>query len=300
MRALEPRLAGTVVNRHDGVRLHYEEFGPEDAERTVVLLPTWSLVHSRVWKMQVPFLAQRGFRVLTFDGRGNGLSDRPPTGYATDDFVRDVETVLDHLRITRSVLVAFSAGGRWGIQFAARHPDRVEQLVLIAPATFIDGSPRVRLTPFTDPPPDRHGWNKYNAVHWRQDYRDFVSWFAGQIFTEPHSTKGRDDVVAWAADTTPEMLIETVLHSATPRLGEFWHGVRCPALIVHGSHDAVIPLDNSHTLAAALPAARLAVLSGCGHAPHIRDAVRTNLLLAEFLETPERPVPSRRTVDARA
>lgn len=291
MRALEPRNTGFVVNPHDGVRLHYEQFGPLDAERTVMLLPTWSLVHSRVWKMQTPFLVQRGYQVVTFDGRGNGLSDHPTKGYGTDDFVRDVRTVFEHLSPRYTVLVAFSAGGRWAIQFAALHPEHVEQLVLLAPATFMDGSPRQRQVPFIEAPPDREGWNKYNAVHWREDYGDFVRWFAGQMFTEPHSTKGQDDIVAWAAGSKPEMLIETVLDSATPRLGEYWRAVACPVLIVHGSDDAVIPLANSramialHATRASRTSSELVVMERCGHALHVRDAVRTNLLISDFLES---------------
>ena len=58
----------------EGVRVFYEVYG--DGEPTVFLLPTWSIVHSRYWKMQIPYLA-RHFRVLTFDGRGNGKADRP-------------------------------------------------------------------------------------------------------------------------------------------------------------------------------------------------------------------------------
>jgi hypothetical protein len=57
----------------DGRRLFYEVYG--DGEETIFLLPTWSLVHSRHWKMQIPYLA-RHFRVLTMDGLGNGRSDR--------------------------------------------------------------------------------------------------------------------------------------------------------------------------------------------------------------------------------
>ena len=58
----------------DGVTVHYERHG--SGTPAVVLLPTWSLVHSRHWKFQVPYLA-RHFTVLTFDGRGSGRSDRP-------------------------------------------------------------------------------------------------------------------------------------------------------------------------------------------------------------------------------
>jgi pimeloyl-ACP methyl ester carboxylesterase len=58
-----------------GVRTFYEVYGV--GEPTVLLMPTLSIVHSRFWKMQVPYLS-RHFRVVVFDGRGNGKSDRPP------------------------------------------------------------------------------------------------------------------------------------------------------------------------------------------------------------------------------
>ena len=73
MRACQPVADGYV--ERDGVKVHFELFGA--GEPTVLLLPTWSIIHSRHWKMQVPYLA-RHCRVLTFDGRGNGRSDRPP------------------------------------------------------------------------------------------------------------------------------------------------------------------------------------------------------------------------------
>ena len=72
MRAREPDRAGTVeVN---GVTISYEAFG--DSGPAVVLMPTWCVVHSRVWKLQVPYLS-RHFRVVTWDGPGNGGSSRP-------------------------------------------------------------------------------------------------------------------------------------------------------------------------------------------------------------------------------
>ena len=71
-RARYPDESGFV--ERDGVSLSYEVYSSDGP--TVVLLPTWSIVHSRQWKMQIPYLA-RYCRVLTFDGRGNGRSDRP-------------------------------------------------------------------------------------------------------------------------------------------------------------------------------------------------------------------------------
>jgi pimeloyl-ACP methyl ester carboxylesterase len=109
MRAREPDAEGYVD--HDGVKLHWEVFG--SGRPTLLLLPTWSIVHSRVWKAQVPYLA-RHFRVLTFDGRGNGRSDRPggAEAYTEREFAADALAVLDA-----------TATGRWwspGATWASR------------------------------------------------------------------------------------------------------------------------------------------------------------------------------------
>ena len=79
-RARHPDEEGFV--ERDGVRVFWERHG--DGEPTLLLLPAWSIIHSRQWKAQVPYLA-RHYRVLTFDPRGNGRSDRPPTAEAYDD-----------------------------------------------------------------------------------------------------------------------------------------------------------------------------------------------------------------------
>ena len=131
MRALEPVRVGDV--ERDGVRLHWEEFGA--GEPTIALLPTWSIVHSRHWKFQVPYLA-RHHRVITFDGRGCGLSDRPvgAAAYTHLEFAADTIAVLDATDTEQAVLVAFSCGVLWAVQVAADHPDRVRGLVAICPA----------------------------------------------------------------------------------------------------------------------------------------------------------------------
>ena len=91
-RARYPDREGYV--ERDGVRIFYEVYG--EGEPTVLLLPTWSIIHSRHWKMQIPYLA-RHCRVLTFDGRGNGRSDRPaqPEAYDEREFAADALAVLD-------------------------------------------------------------------------------------------------------------------------------------------------------------------------------------------------------------
>jgi pimeloyl-ACP methyl ester carboxylesterase len=109
MRARKPDVAGHTVR--DGVRLYWELYG--QGERTVFLLPTWSMVHSRAWKAQVPYLA-RHCRVLVMDGRGNGLSDRPldPKAYADEEFAADCLAVMDDTDTRSAALVSISNGAR--------------------------------------------------------------------------------------------------------------------------------------------------------------------------------------------
>ena len=91
------------------MRLFYEVYG--EGEPTVLLMPTWSIIHSRHWKMQIPYLA-RHCRVLTFDGRGNGRSDRPaePDAYREEEFAADALAVMDATGTERAVLVSLSRG----------------------------------------------------------------------------------------------------------------------------------------------------------------------------------------------
>src|SRR5437588_2731387 len=208
MRARYPDLDGYV--ERDGVKVFYEVFG--DGDPTVLLLPPWSIVHSRFWKMQVPYLA-RHCRVVTFDGRGNGRSDRPATAeaYADAEFVRDAVGVMDATNTERAVIAGVSAGGRFALQLAALHPDRVLGSVFISPnvPTAVPLPERVVLEWFDEILDTDEFWAKYNRHYWLRDYPGFVEFFMSQMFTEPHSTKQLEDAVGWGLETTPEILILT-------------------------------------------------------------------------------------------
>lgn len=283
MRAIQPRHSGYATNSDDGVRSFYEVFGPEGAERTIVFLPTWMMVHSRVWKMQVPYFAGQGFRVVTFDPRGNGKSDRPESGYSTAAVARDTLAVFDELEIERAVVVGISAGGRWGIPFVAENLERVSQLVLIAPGVNLSGGSRHNLDAFLNEPPDREGWNKYNAIHWREDYPDFARWFTSNIFVEPHSTKAIDDAVNWALETSPEILISSMLESPAPGIAEQAASITCPTLIIYGDHDQIVSRESIDALHEIMPRSTLVIAEGSGHSPMARDPVWANLLIHDFL-----------------
>jgi pimeloyl-ACP methyl ester carboxylesterase len=286
MRARNPDQQGYVAR--DGVNLYYEVFG--SGEPTVFFLPTWSIIHSRHWKSQIPYFA-RHFRVLTFDGRGNGRSDRPgsPAAYADTEFAEDALAVMDHTGTDKAILVSLSAGARWALLLAAEHPDRVVAAAFIGPSLPIaPGHPeRERSSQvFSVPQEQYEGWFKFNEHYWRQDYRGFLEFFFSNVFTEPHSTKQIEDCVGWGLETTAETLIATIQSPglSSPRVSELAAGVRCPVLVVQGDRDVISTPARGDALAEATRGA-LVVLEGSGHAPHARDPVKVNLLLRDFIES---------------
>ena len=181
MRAREPDTTGFAESH--GVPIHWETHG--EGERTVMLVAGWQLCHSRMWKMQVAYLA-RYFRVVVYDLPGNGRSGRPASGYDYDRSAEDLLSVLDATGTGRASLVCHSRGAWPGVIAAARHVERVERLVLVDPALFWVPADRDKVRArFDDVAVQPQGWEKYNAHYWRAHYADFLEFFAGRVFSEP-------------------------------------------------------------------------------------------------------------------
>ena len=280
MRAREPDAEGYVDR--DGVKLHYEVFG--DGEPTLLLMPTWTIVHARFWKAQVPYLA-RHFRVVTYDGPGNGRSSRPldPAPYSYEAEGRSAVAVLDDTGTDRSVLVSLSMGADWALWMAARHPERVLGSVFIGPSVALGEPEEPEGPPFDEPYVSTEGWAKYNRHYWLDHFEDFLEFFFAQCFSERHSTKQVEDGVGWGLESTPEVLIAM---EGAPRPDEAtvrgWCAAsRCPVLVVHGDKDRISPLRSGRALAEATGGA-LVVVEGGGHIVLARDPVKVNLLIREF------------------
>ena len=280
-RAAYPDEEGFV--EREGVRLFWERYG--SGEPTVLLLPTWSVVHSRHWKAQIPYLS-RHFRVLTFDGRGNGRSDRPSTleAYAEREFAQDTIAVMDAAGVSSATMVALSAGANWAALLAADHPERVDGAVFIAPAVPF-GQHSARSAQIFDTPMETYaGWQKFNRHYWLEDYRDFLEFFFGQAFSEPHSTKQIEDCVNWGLETTPETLGLTHAGRVLTRdeFVEVCARIVCPVLVLHGTEDGIRPFANGEELAERT-GGTLVALEASGHLPHARDPVRVNRLIRDFV-----------------
>ena len=283
MRACQPVADGYV--ERDEVKIYYEMFGA--GEPTVLLLPTWSIVHSRHWKMQIPYLA-RHCRVLTFDGRGNGRSSRPPEpeAYTEGEFAADALAVMDATQTPRAVIVGFSMGAQRGLLLAANHPERVQAAVFIGASYPGGGEPLPERTVYSwaDELDTDEGWAKHNHHFWLRDYRGYLEFFMPQIFTQPHSTKPIEDAIGWGLETDPETLSLTYLapFMEPDEARELARRVRCPVLVIHGEDDALASVTRGIALAEHT-GGRLVLLKGSGHAPHIRDPVKVNLLLRDVV-----------------
>jgi pimeloyl-ACP methyl ester carboxylesterase len=288
-RARYPDREGFV--ERDGVRVHYEVYG--QGEPTVLFLPTWSIIHSRHWKMQIPYFA-RHFRVLTFDGRGNGKSDRPEevAAYAEEEYAADSLAVMAATETERAVLVSLSLGAQRALILAAEHPERVAGAVFICPSVSLGQPLPERIVhAFNDVLDTDEGWAKYNRHYWLRDYRSFLEFFFSRFFVEPHSTKQIEDCVNWGLETTPETLVATrlAINMEEEETRRLCARVRCPVLVIQGTEDAITGSSRGIALAEET-GGRLALLEGSGHGPHVRDPVKVNLLVRDFV-APVPPAP---------
>jgi pimeloyl-ACP methyl ester carboxylesterase/predicted glycosyltransferase len=283
MRALLPHTEGRVDR--DGVGLHYEVYG--DGAHTIVFVPTWAIIHSRCWKAQVPYFAEH-FRVIVYDPRGNGRSDRPDAveDYAVDQLIEDVRAVMDATGTQKATLFGFSFSSAVSFAAAARWPDRIEAVV--SSGAWVPIVDQHDFRENVDAEGDDLGdddTTKFTYGYWRKDYAGFCDWFLNRVHSEPHSTWQHEEAVNWAGDGDAEMLIntqETRLQFGIPITEDTYRAVRCPSLLIHGTGDIITPYQGSERVAE-LTGGELLLIPDAGHAPHARYPAKVNTLARDFL-----------------
>jgi pimeloyl-ACP methyl ester carboxylesterase/predicted glycosyltransferase len=277
----------------DGQRLFYEVYG--EGEETIFLLPTWSLVHSRFWKMQIHYLA-RHFRVLTMDGLGNGRSDRcrDARRYAPREFARDCLAVMDASGTEGAVMASLSTGAQYQLELARLAGERVLGAVFLGPLFPYTPSHMSFLTHPRTPAfsqrfslPSPVWWAHMSGSHWRKDYARSAEWFVSRTVPEPHSPKALEDGVGWALETDPETVAASLGHGEFLRgrrtLRELAENLDCPVLVISGERDRITPPRDARALAR-LSGGRLEAVPGAGHFLQARKPVVFNLALREFAE----------------
>jgi pimeloyl-ACP methyl ester carboxylesterase/predicted glycosyltransferase len=308
MRAREPDIEGFLDR--NGIKVGYAVYG--DGPITIVFAPAWLPVDSRLWKAQVPYLS-RHFRVITVDPRGNGRSDQPRESsmYGDADHADDLVAALDAAGVERAVAVGLSRGSWRSILAAARHPERFDGVVALASTIpHLVGPPPSTVADPTDPAgPSSFDieretyveWQRFNRHYWRRDYREFLEFFFAKVNSEPHSTKQREDCIAWglgadgeilaAAEDGPSVVSDRASVEAVIRL------VSCPMLVIHGDRDEIQPVAVGERLAE-LTGAELIIVRDGGHALAGRHPVAVNRWIRDFVRSLHPPVATTTAVGA--
>lgn len=318
MKARLPDREGYV--ERDGVRVKYEVHG--DGDTTIVLMPGWGLP-LRAWKAQIPYLA-RHYRVIAYDTRGTGDSDRPigPEAYALAEHVGDVIAVMDAAGVRSAVIVGKSRGAQTALMLAVDHPERVDAVIGAAPAVPL--SPWLPLdatwSAFEEPKVRKRqraafvaslasGWQLVRSRDFRRfmgrinmleapdrfsrrgivdDFDNFAQWFVTQLIaTDPHSTKQTDDLIGWLKATGAQAAADSFIGPCLREPAEaraLCERVTCPVLVIHGDHDLAVPFEWGQRFAE-LTGGRLLVVPGAGHLPGGRYPVVVNLAMREFVDS---------------
>lgn len=288
MRARYPDREGNVDR--DGVEIFYEVY--ENHGPTIVLVPTTTIWNSRQWKAQVAYLA-RHYRVVTFDGRGNGRSGKPESvdEYTDDDLTGDIVGVLDATDTSRALLVALCHAVPWILNIAVRLPERVSALVAVAPGVEHIAPPQPHYVRagerWNDVLDDYRGWEMCNRQFWLSNYPTWLDFFFDELLPEAHSTKQHEDAVGRGMGTTGAIRVADLAARAQGAVGPERTSALCqqvhqPVLVIHGDQDECQSVERGRALAE-LTGGELVVFAGVGHAPQAREPITFNLLVKDFV-----------------
>jgi len=264
------------VRASDGCRIHYEVTGRESAPP--VLMIQGLGMDKTGWILQRLVLSWR-YRVIVFDNRGSGRSDKPHGDYDLGQMAADAIAVLDDVGVDRAHVVGASMGGAITQIVGVMHPDRVRSLTLAC--TACRNQPwRVQLL---------CGWAE-------QAKRDGVGAMAGQAarwVIGPRSFRRVVPVLGWLGPLgfgrSSEAFAGQVaaIVAADDSLADELANITVPTLIIAGNQDILTPRGDSEELAERIPTAELVVISGAAHGLMIEHASTFNRVLGDFLHRAE-------------
>jgi pimeloyl-ACP methyl ester carboxylesterase len=272
-------MAFATVN---GVRLFYELHGSGDP---IVLIPGLGLDHL-YFQYAIPEL-QRHFRVLAYDPRGTGESDRPPGEYSMELWADDLQRLLATLGIARAHVVGSSLGGCVAFELLRRAPALAQSLILVAAFSELDRALeinfRMRIAVI-----ERLGMGDVIRDHvllWTLS-REFIATERG--------ARAADALVASLARNDPKLYVEFLKailrfgrvlpgQEGQPKVTASLGSITAPTLVVVGDRDILTPVAFSQRIVERMPHAELAVIERCGHITFIEQPEENTRLIAEFV-----------------
>jgi pimeloyl-ACP methyl ester carboxylesterase/DNA-binding winged helix-turn-helix (wHTH) protein len=246
---------------NDGVRLAYASVGNGPP---LVKASNW-LTHldfewgSPIWRHWYTSLS-RHHRLVRYDERGNGLSQRDVPVVNFDTWVRDLETVVDAAGLDRFPLLGISRGGPIAIAYAVKHPERVTQLVLYG--AFAVGVQHVGTPQQLEA---RRAFESLVRLGWGLSNPAFCKTFTCRFIPEakPEHERWLDELQR--VSTSPENAARLMECDGAIDVRPLLSQVKAPTLVIHCDRDQVIPPERGRLLAAQIPGARYVSLPGANH-----------------------------------
>src|SRR5207253_989128 len=249
-----------------GAKIHYVDVGSG---------PPVILLHGLaddigVWASVISALAAK-HRVIAFDQLGFGRSDKPLLNYRVSTFVDFLDGLLNELKIKRASLIGNSFGGWVAADFALKHPDRIERLVLSDAAGY------AALAKTMDP-------RALNALRLasREDIRYLGPLtFRDKRFYEDVDLAFKQRVTAGDSHTVSQFL-DSMIRGEDVLDGQLG-AIEKPTLILWGRDDKLIPVSFAARFNKEINASQLRIIDGCGHMPHVECPEKFNDALLQFL-----------------
>ena len=266
----------------DSVRLHIEDSGGNG--RPVLLIHGWPL-SAQAWEPQVPVLRAAGYRVVAYDRRGFGRSDKPESGYSYDTLADDLQRVIEHCKLQDVTLVGFSMGGGEVARYIARHGESRLHSVVFAAAVppFLMKSaanPEGPLTP-EKALQSRQALERDRRSFFEQFTRNFFSANGELLVTETQ----RGDAIVQCNQSAQQAALACMDAFDSTDFRKDLEKVTVPTLVIHGDADAIVPFEGSGLRThRAVPHSTLVSVKGAPHGMNVTHARVFNDALLSFLK----------------
>ena len=229
----------------------------------------------QAWALQVPTLARK-YRVVTYDNRGAGRTSAPDKPYSIKQMADDAVGLLDTLGIARAHVLGFSMGGYIAQELAAAHPERVEKLILLATAPYIDGYGKVVVGNWVNV--RRSNMSREQIVRYTSQFLYSPELLGDEERYERAVQNNLANPYAQQDHAFIRQAQAVLAFDARDRLP----GLKSPTLVLVGKDDILVPPRNSEKLAKLIPGATMKTLSG-GHLGCIEYPHEYNETFIEFL-----------------
>lgn len=264
------------------VSLHVED--SQSGTRPVVLIHGWPL-SAKAWEKQIPALKEAGFRVIAYDRRGFGRSDKPDTGYDYDTLAADLAALIEERDLRDVTLVGFSMGGGEVARYVGNHgEDRLKSVV------FASAVPPYMMK--TDDNPD--GPLTQEAAeemesNLRADRDAFFDQFTKDFFTANDELKvseeDRQKALALCKQSDQKAALGCMEAFGTTDFRGDLKKVTVPTLVLHGDADDIVPIEGSgERTHAAVRNSDLSVIEGAPHGCNVSHPEEFNRALVDFLK----------------